>query len=249
MYGRCDTENSFGEIRGLGAQSCELYLRTFYEYRPDYAKKFSPRTEGLNMYCVRVMSYNFEPQLFSETLRQRGDGFYWLEQLMRSAQIFGAEKYALRGLGRSVIESGGQDFYERLNEVAEFCSRYGVGLCVENSYGGLCGNPEIFAELKNRCAALSGVLDLKQAKLSGYPYAMYIAAMQGSISHVRLFDIDENGKFCLPGFGISDFNQIFLRLKGAGFDGNAFISARASGGAAELKKSLDFLGEILYKIK
>ena len=67
---------------------------------------------------------------------------------------------------------------------------------------------------------------------------------------MHLSDVDENGKMCLPGKGLYDFEEILKRLKGAGFDGSAIIEVYPDdyGDISELRQSLGFLNEILYKI-
>ena len=110
--------------------------------------------------------------------------------------------------------------------------------------------PGLFKELKSRCPQLAAVLDIKQARRSGYPLNMYIEDMAGAISHVHLSDVDENGRMCLPGTGIYNFEEIFRRLRGAGFDGPAVIEVYGGdySGYSELKESLDYLNEIFYKL-
>ena len=252
MFSRCETEDSITLIKELGAQCCEVFLQTFYEYRPEFAKKFAPLAEGMKVNSVHVLPSNYESQLFFKTRRSRGDGFYWLDQVMRSAQLFGAENYTFHGISRRGTERDDFDFYaERLREIIAFCSRYGVKFCLENVHWSLYNRPGVFKELKMRCPELSGVFDIKQARKSGYPYAMYIEEMAGSISHVHLSDVDENGRICLPGNGIYDFEEIIKRLRGAGFDGSAIIEVYHDnyGDTNELKNSLQFLNEIIYKTR
>lgn len=245
-----ETEDAFQSIKDAGAECVEVGLQTFYEYRPEFAKKFAPRAEGLTVNSVHPLSHNFEPQLFFDSRRQRGDGYYWLEQVMRSAQLFGAENYTFHG---SVRRGGERDDFGkiavRLNEAIDFCARYGVKLCLENVRWSLYNRPNVFKELKSRCRGLSGVFDIKQARKSGYPYAMYIEDMAGSISHVHISDADGNGKTCLPSFGVYDFEDIFKRLKGAGFDGCVLIEADKFGDFENLKRSVEFLKELADGIK
>ena len=95
-----------------------------------------------------------------------------------------------------------------------------------------------------------GVLDVKQARLSCYPYQMYVKDMEGSISHVHLSDVDEQGRICLPGRGVFDFGECLHRWKDAGFDGALIVEVypKDYGDYAELKRSCDFLDELIDKI-
>lgn len=244
-----ETEDALSVLKEVGAETCEVYLKTFYEYRPEFAKKYAGRLAGVEVNSVHVNPLNFEGQLFSPSRRVRGDGFYWLDQILRSARLFGAKNYTFHGFVR---KDGGNDDYgfiaERLREVADFCARYGVNLSLENVRWSTYNRPSVFKELKARCPQLSGVFDIKQAVKAGYPYHSYIKDMSGAISHVHVSDVDKNGKTCLPGQGKCDFKEIFSRLKDAGFDGAVLIETPNFKEVEELKKSVEFLKEVIYSI-
>lgn len=244
-----ETEDAISLLKEIGAETCEVYLKTFYEYRPEFVKKYAERAAGVEVNSIHVNPLNFEPQLFFRSRRERGDGFYWLDQIMRSAKLFGAKNYTFHGFVRKDGDGENFDFIaERLREVADFCARYGVKLCLENVRWATYNRPSVFKELKARCPQLSGVLDIKQARKSGYPYQMYIKDMEGAISAVHISDVDGNGKTCLPGQGVCDFKEVFSRLKDAGFDGAVLIECGSFGESDELKRSVEFLKELNYKI-
>lgn len=239
-------------VKELGAKCAEVYLQTFYEYRPEFAKAIAPNICGIEVNSVHVTSVNYEAQLFSPSRRIRGDGFYWLDQVMRSCQLLGCKRYTFHG--QTGCHGGGAVNYDELSDyirgAIEFCYRYGVQLCLENVFWSTYNKPDIFRELKKRVPELAGVFDIKQARRSGYPYQAYIADMAGSISHVHLSDVDDNGKMCLPGKGIYDFEDILKRLQGVGFDGSVILEVYSSnfGEIEELKRSLEYVDEIIYKI-
>lgn len=246
LFLRQETEQAVQTIKELGAQCVEVFLQTFYEYRPEFSQKL-PRKIEVN--SVHVNTHHIEHSLFNPSRRVRGDGYYWLDQVMRSAQILGCKNYTFHGkVGKaeSIDEIEGY-----LRPAVEFCARYGVNLCLENVAWSIYSKPKIFTELKGRIPTLLGVFDIKQAQRSGSPYKQYIKDMQGAISHVHLSDIDKNGNMCLPGKGTYNFKEILSRLKDAGFDGNVIIEVYNENFAdiGELKQSLDFLNEIIYKLK
>ncbi len=123
-----ETEEALTLLKEAGVGTCEIYLKTFYEYRPEFAKKFASNLGGIEAYSIRVAPYNFEPQLFCDSRRVRGDGFYWLDQVMRSAQLFGAKNYSL-GVKKNEVENW--DAY--IGEIRNFCARFGVNLCTANT--------------------------------------------------------------------------------------------------------------------
>ena len=245
------TEQAARTIKSLGAQAAEVFLSTFYEYRPEFAKALAPDLAGMDINSVHCMPLNFEPNLFNLTRRVRGDGYYWLDQVARSAQLLGCKNYTFHGFVRA---GKGQDDFayigERIAEAHSFLQRYGVYLCIENTAHYLFNRPEVFKKIKNFCPDLYGVFDIKQARRSGYPYQMYLAEMAGAIAYVHVSDMDENGRTCLPGKGIYNFEEIFKQLKDCGFDGNILIENYRGDyeKAEELKLAMDYLNEIIYKI-
>lgn len=238
-------------IKNLGAETAEIFFSTFYEYRPEFSKALAPKIAGLEINSVHTMPLNFEPNLFNPTRRVRGDGFYWLDQVARSAQLLGCKNYTLHGFVRA---GGGADdmrfIGESIARAHSFLQTYGVNLCIEVAAHYAFNRPDFFREVKNYCPNLYGVFDIKQARRSGYPYQMYIEQMAGAIGYVHISDVDENGKTCLAGTGIYNFTEIFKRLKDAGFDGNVIIENYRNdfGNFEELKNSLDYLKEIVDKI-
>ncbi len=202
---RLETEDALNLLKEVGAETSEVYLKTFYEYRPEFAKKYAERTAGVEVNFIRVNSQNFEPQLFSKSRRVRGDGFYWLDQILRSAQLFGAKNYVFQCLAKT------DDSAERLREIADFCARYGVNLCVEHA----------------GCPQLASGIVLKQIHA-------YLQDMQGTIVAVRVSKADK---------------KVFSQLKAAGFDGAVLVETSNFKEVEELKKSVEFLKEIIYNIK
>ena len=245
------TEEAARIIKSLGAETAEVFYSTFYEYRPEFSKALAPEIAGLHINSVHTVPLNFEGNLFNSTRRVRGDGLYWLDQVARSAKLLGCENYTFHGFMRAGDMRDDFAFIgDRIAEAHAFLAGYGVNQCLENTAYYAFNRPDFFKKVKERCPDLYGVFDLKQARRSGYPWQMYIEAMQGALAYVHLSDMDENGKMCLPGRGIYNFEEIFKRLKGAGFDGNVLIENYRGdyGGFDELKDSVEFLKEIADKV-
>ena len=240
-------------LNALGVRSTEIFLTTFSEYTEEFARLLLSRRGELKVNSVHLLNTQFEPQLFGSHPRAKKDAFEILHRAMASAHIFGAERYTFHSLTRLKRNSSPLNYDslgENFNEIIAACAEHGVKLCLENVHWALYNEPDIFSRLKCRCPDLQGVLDVKQARLSGYPYQMYVKDMEGSISHVHLSDVDGRGKICLPGQGRFDFEECLRRLKDAGFDGALLIEVypKDYGDYAELKRSCDYLDEIIEKI-
>lgn len=246
MFLKQETEDAVQTIKALGADCVEVFLQTFYEYRPEFAKSFKDSLDGLEVSSVHVNTHHIEHSLFNKSRRVRGDAFYWLDQVMRSCQLLNCRAYTFHGQ----YDNSDKDVTEHIARAVEFCLRYGVSLCLENVCWSTYHKPKIFSQLKKDVPDLCGVFDIKQAVRSGYPYKDYIDDMKGSISHVHLSDIDKNGKMCLPGKGVYNFKKILTQLKETGFDGNVIIEVYPTDyeDFDELKRSLEYLKEIVAKI-
>ena len=252
LFPRYATEDALKKLPALGADCAEVFLSSFYEYRPEFSKSFAEEIKPFSVNSVHANSVNFEGNFFNPSRRVRGDGMYWLDQILRSAQLLGAKYYTFHGFHRTG-GGGGEDLGAitgYLGEAAWFAQNYGVTLCLENVFWCLYNRPGIFKELKSRVSCLQGVLDVKQARRSHYPLKAYIKDMSGSIAYVHLSDIDEKGNMCLPGEGLYDFEEIFKMLIGEGFAGNAIIEVYDGDFKEEsdLTRSVEYLKEIVYKI-
>lgn len=249
LFPRYSTEDALKKIKEFGADVAEALLSTFYEYRPEFSENVAKQVEGLKINSVHAMGMNFEPNLFSPSRRVRGDGFYWLDQIARSAQLLNCKNYTFHGMHR-LCDCGKDDFDALagcVRSVAEFLGGYGVKLCLENVSWCLYNRPGFFSRIKERYPELCGVLDIKQARRSGYPYKMYIKEMGEGIAYVHISDIDESGRMCLPGRGITDFKEMFSRLADVGFCGSVIIE-NYSGDyekEEELKESLEYVKGLL----
>lgn len=139
---------------------------------------------------------------------------------------------------------------ERLDELSRKASEYGVSLCLENVEWAFYNRPGFFKEVKKYAPLLKCTLDVKQARLSGYDYGEYLDEMQSDVKTVHLSDVTVDGKIRLPGKGIFDFEQLFRRLKGVGFNGDMLIEVYKNdyNDVSEISQSLDYLRELKYKI-
>ncbi len=249
---RQNTEDAIRTIKEMGAETAEIFYATFYEYHPEFTAKFAEDIKGLDINSVHALTANYEPQLFNESRRARGDGFYWLDQVMRSAELIKAKHYTFHGYiaGKSSVEGNYDSMAWYINAILEACARHCVQMCLEDVAWCTYNRPGMFRELKKRCPSLMGVFDIKQARRSGYPLGMYIEDMRGSIAYAHLSDVNESGGVCLPGRGIYDFAEIIKRLQDTGFDGSLLIEVYPEnyGDISEIKESMEYLKEIVYKV-
>lgn len=253
LFLRLNNEDSVALLSEWGVETAEVFLSSFCEYTPSFAELLASRKGGLDVHSVHIINTQFEPQLYAEHPRVKGDAFYFLEQVMRSARMFGARNYTFHGIAR-LKRTFKEDITltaKKTAEIADFCKQFGVRLCYENVEWAYFNRPELFASLKAACPDLGAVLDIKQARISGYDWREYLSQMAGNLTHVHVSDIDENGKMCLPGRGIFAFDELFVRLNDVGFDGAVIIENYRGDYTelGELKASYEWLKERAEKFR
>lgn len=252
LFMRLYNEDAVALISEWGVETAEVFLTSFCEYEPSFAKTLLKKKGKLNVNSVHVLNTQFEPQLFSGHPRVREDAYSWLDKVLSSAEILGAKNYTFHALARlkSSFKEDLPKSGKKLAEIFEYCKEKGVRLCLENVEWALYNRPGLFQTFKQYCPDLGGVLDVKQALISGYPYWEYLNDIGENLAYVHASDFGENGKKCLPGRGTFDFEELFKRLKDSGFDGavlieNYFDDYRE---LKELKDSYDYLSEKAEKI-
>lgn len=239
----------------LGIKNAEVFLTTFSEYEPSFAKTLLDNKGTIAVNSVHILNTQFEPQLFAKHPLVKADAFFWLNKVMESANILGADYYTFHGTARikRASRSGENDDFPSMiksfEEIGACCEKYGVALCLENVEWATYNRPGVFSKLAHALPKLKGVLDIKQARISGYPYEAYVSEMGNRIAYTHLSDVDENGKICLPGKGTFDFETLIKRLIDVGFDGTLLVEAYAGDyhKEEELKIATDYLEEIIYK--
>ncbi len=247
MFLRANTEDAFALFAEWGVSCAEVFFTTYSEYSAEFVRELLSKKGKMEAVSVHVLGTQFEPQLYSEHPRVRADAYYWLERAMKAAQTLGASYYTFHGLTRAK-----RTFRENLprvsaltREISDYCTRFGVTLSFENVEWAFYNRLGIFRGLKQSCPKLKGVLDIKQARISGYDYRDYLSEMGHDISHVHVSDVDGNGKMCLPGRGTFDFDELFARLADVGFEGAILLEnyGKDYGDFGQLKAAWEYLSE------
>ena len=254
LFARKVTEQALEFLDKSNIQTAEVFLESYCEYEPSFASVLNAVKKNISVHSVHTLTTQFEPQLYSINERAQKDSFDLLEKTMTTAELIGAKYYTFHG-GARVKRTPFKIDYDRVGgltqRIIDVCKTHGVTLTYENVHWGYYNYIGFFKELKKRTQGLKATLDIKQARQSGLPYSEYIEDMGEDIVTVHLSDVDENGKMCLPGKGVTDFSDLFSRLKGKGFDGALIIEAYPNdyGDESELFNSLDFIQEVYEKTK
>lgn len=251
LFLRKNNEEALPLFDAWGVPCAEVFLTSFCEYAPAFAHTLAAAKGGVEIHSVHVLNTQYEPQLYAEHPRVLEDANGWLREVLASANILGARNYTFHGIARlkRTFRENWQRFSAITAQIYETCRAAGVRLCYENVEWALYSRPGLFALLKKDCPDLGGVLDIKQARITGYDWREYLADMGESLATVHVSDVTAEGKMCLPGQGVFDFAELFARLRDIGFDGAVLIEnyARDYDEPDELRRSFEYLADLAAK--
>ncbi len=253
LFQRKHTEEALEFLSNNNVPCAEIFLESYCEYNPQYGELLKTVKNGIDVHSVHVLTTQFEPQLYSLNDRAKDDSFKMLKCAMEVAKKVGAKYYTFHG-GARFKKTPFKIDYDRVGkitqEIIDVCRDFGVTLAYENVHWGYYNYVGFFKEIKARTKGLKATLDIKQARQSGISYADFINEMAGDIVTVHLSDIDENGKMCLPGKGITDFMDLFNRLDDVGFNGALLLEVYKNDFETydQLFQSLDYVKNLAMQI-
>ncbi len=253
LFKRKFNEDALDVLNEIDAKVCEIFLCTYQEYTPEFAKILLERRGNLKVHSIHALNTHFEPQLFTDSPRAYVDAYKIMEDILKTANLLGAKNYTLHGIARFKRNAKYNNYSEigaKMNDLKNFCSKFGVELCLENVEWAYYNQVGFYSQIEPYCKGLKTCLDVKQARISGDSYIDYINEMGSTINTVHLSDFNSSGKRCLPGKGEFDFEDLFKRLKDVGFDGAMLIEAYYEDykEISEIKDSLDYLRNLKTKI-
>ena len=246
-------EDAVVTLNEIDTRVCEIFLESYCEYNEEYGRFLAPKLGNLKVHSLHTLTTQFEPLLFSDNDRAYKDSVSAFTDVLKTGYILGAKNYTMHGRARFRKASNYDNYAEvaeYFNKLIDICEKYDIEMCLENVEWAFYNRPGFFTEIKKGCPRLKGVLDIKQAKISGYDYTLYLEEMGKDINTVHLSDFDDLGKGCVPGKGNFDYLTLFKRLKDVDFKGNMLIEVYAEGFKTkeELQQGLIYLRNIKEKV-
>ena len=253
LFTRYLTEDALEFLSKNNIETAEVFLESYREYNKAFGEFLRGKKGNIEINSVHTLTTQFEPQLYSLNERAKEDSFELLKGTMECAKSLGAKYYTFHGQARFKVTHKSTD-YDRVGkitqEIIDTISPYGVTLAFENVHWCAYNHVGFFSEIKKRTKGLKATLDIKQARQAGIDYNALIDEMGEDIVTVHLSDINENGKMCLPGKGVTDFEHLLKRLHGVGFDGALILEVYTDDykKEEELFSSLEYINNLSQKI-
>lgn len=224
FYTKLYTEQTFPVIKKCGAEVCEVFMNTYSEYEPEFGDIFVRESDGLKIYSVHALNTQFEPQLFNRVDRTRYDAEVILKKVLANAQKMGAHYYTFHATTRLKVTSkiNVDDFAYHITRIGDIAKQYNVQICLENVHWAAFNSPNFFRELKPKITNIGTVLDIKQARQSGFDWREYIDVMGNTIRNIHISDV-KNNQTALVGTGEFLFKELIARLRDVGYDGPLII--------------------------
>lgn len=253
LFVREKTESALRVLRENNVEVVEVFLESYCEYSKKFGKALKKEQGDIKVHSIHTLTTQFEPQLYSINERAQEDSFKILKGVLQAAKELNASYYTFHGparLKKTPIKINFERMGEITNRIMNECKKYGVTLTYENVHWSYYNYIGFFNKLREFVNGIKGTLDIKQARQSDIHYKEFIKEMGEDIVTVHLSDIDSNGKMCLPGQGITNFCDLFKRLKDVGFNGACLLEVYQTDYSemAELFNSLNYIKEIAYKI-
>ena len=253
FYGRFETEDAADHMQLFPLDTCEVFLETFSEYTPSFARLVREKLRNLRCTSVHPKGTGFEGELFAQSWRQRQDAETTFRRVLECAEILGASYYVFHGPGvvRGRMHPGQiREVRPVMRALFEEAEVHGVELLWENVSWRTLQTPEDVLELRDMFPDMGFVLDTKQANQSGVDPVDLAKVMGDALKHVHVLDWTGEGQLCLPGKGCMDWGRFLGALGSAGYSGAVILEPYGSMGREDepLRESLDLLRRMIAEV-
>lgn len=242
------TEDSFSVIQRCGGDTAEVFLTTFSEYESEFGNLLAERKGDFEVYSIHSLNTEFEPQLFNIAPRTYSDAEMIFRKVLAVGERIGAHAYTFHGQSRLKRNTYFDPVFvgKRMASLTEIASQYGIKLCLENVHWATFNTPDFYVKMRDFAPKTGTVLDIKQARQSGYDWREYLSCMSNTLTNVHVSDV-KDGEIAMVGKGEFPFDELVSRLNDIGYDGPLIIEQYAKNYDSydEIKESVEYLKNIL----
>lgn len=226
FYGQMETEKAAAHVAELPLDTCEVFLETPSEYTADFARRLRYGMNDFPITSVHPLGTQFEPQLFGRSLRQSEDAFAVFANVCRAAEALGASYYIFHGpfgVHGHLSPARISFLEERFARMRERAAHHHLRILWESVSWCSVSTPEDVRVLLERIPDVEFVLDVKQVHLAGADPIDMARAMRGHLRHLHVLDWTAEGKLCLPGCGVFDWQRFADAVRADAFDGAVIL--------------------------
>ena len=246
LFGRYYTEDAIKKLNELKVDCTEVFLESYSEYNKKFGRKLKRMKGEIPVHSIHTLTTQFEPQLYSLNDRAREESMALLKGTALCGKEVSAKYYTFHGVAR-VKRTPMNINFDRVglytNKIIDVLEGQNMALAYENVHWAYYNYIGFFSELKKRAPRLKGTLDIKQARQSNIDYKEFLKEIGEDIVTVHLSDINKDGKMCLPGKGVTDFDELFSLLAGVDFNGACILEVYKDDfeTMSELMESYEFI--------
>lgn len=221
FYGRWETEEAAAHISQLPLDCAEVFLQSESENTKEFAS-IVKRNLGKTA-CTSVHPLGgYENYMAGRPARQVRDAFNHFCRILEAGEVLGAKTFVYHGRNTPLLSPLPWNLkwnIEAITPMCEAAQRRGMVVGWENVCWCQLTTPELVLEAKAALPQVRFTLDIKQAMRAGCDPIAYVYAMGDQLCNVHVCDWQADGRLCLPGEGVFDFDAMMKALRDVQYDG------------------------------
>jgi sugar phosphate isomerase/epimerase len=209
-----------------GVKHVEVFLNTHSEFFSPYIDRLLDIKHkfGVQITSVHPYTCGMEPMMLFTPYVRRIDDFLEYQKLYFDYMNKLEAKYFILHGGKTPDRLPETEIFDRFALLQDLAESFGVKVLQENVVR--CSSRDL-SRLVRMKQYLGGkasfVLDVKQAKRSGYDPVEHVKALGDSIKHIHYSDSGDAGDCLLFGDGDYDNDSFFDELNKVGYDGAVLL--------------------------
>lgn len=221
FYGRHETEDAAARIAQLPLECAEVFLQSDSENTIEFARLVKENLCGVPCTSVHPLG-GYENYMAGRPARQVRDAFDHFRRVLDAGQTLGAQVFVYHGRNTPLLSPLPWNLKWNVEALAPMCEeaeQRGMIIGWENVCWCQLTEPSRVLEVREALPQVRFTLDIKQAMRAGCDPIAFVHAMGDRICNVHVCDWTEEGKLCLPGEGVFDFDALIGALRAVSYEG------------------------------
>ncbi len=249
FYGRWETEEAAAQIAELPLDCAEVFLQSDSEITVEFAQLVKKNLGRIACTSIHPLG-SYENHMAGRPARQMRDAFEHFKKVLDAGEALGAKTFVYHGRHTPQLSPLPWNLQWNVDAIKPMCDlaqQRGMVIGWENVFWCQLTSPERVLEAKSALPQVRFTLDIKQAMRAGYNPIDFVYAMGGQLCNVHICDWREDGKLCLPGEGMFDFDALIKALQDVGYVGPIIMEPYLAliKGDEALERSIAFMRDIM----